>query len=306
MPGDVRIGVSGWTYAPWRGAFYPKGLRQRDELSYLATHFNSVELNGSFYGLQVPASFHAWSKAVPDDFIFSIKGSRFITHMKRLTDVETPLANFLASGVLALGDKLGPLLWQLPPNFRFDAQRIESFAKLLPKTTDAARALAKRHDHRLRAEADYGPKAERELRHVIEIRHESFVTTAFTDVLKAHGIGLVVADTVKWPLLMDLTAGHVYCRLHGNAELYRSSYSDAELDTWAARLRAWTSGKAMTDGRFIAEAVRDGRKRDVFVYFDNTDKLAAPGNASALMERLGVKAATVPMVPEEEPALSAP
>ncbi len=269
MVGRVWVGISGWTYAPWRGTFYPEGLRQRDELAYVADRMSSVEINGSFYALQRPSSFRSWREQTPDDFCFAVKGGRFITHMKRLADVETPLANFFASGVLALGPTLGPVLWQLPPTFRFDAERLASFFDLLPRTTKQAAALARRHDDRVpeavtRAEVD-GP-----VKHALEVRHQSFVEARFLDLLRTYDIALVVADTAgKWPLLREVTADFVYVRLHGDTELYASGYDADALDTWAASVRDWAGAGA-----------------DVYVYFDNDMKVRAPYDAMELSERL--------------------
>lgn len=287
--GDIRIGVSGWTYKPWRGAFYPKGLPQKDELSYAASHFNSLEINGTFYGMQRPSAFSKWAEAVPEGFVFAIKGSRYITHMLKLRDVATPIANFFASGPLALGEKLGPILWQFPPQLRFDAARFEQFFALLPRTTAEAAALGRRHDQRLRAPAYLDPGRDRPIRHAVEIRHESFRDTGFIALLRQHGIALVCSDGVGWPRFMDLTADFAYCRLHGSVELYNSGYRPKELDAWADRADSWTRGKTMTDGDFAAELLRDGKPRDVFLFFDNTDKLKAPGDAKSLMRRLGVE-----------------
>lgn len=285
--GDIRIGVSGWTYAPWRGNFYPKGLAQKRELGFAARQFNALEINGTFYGMQTPKAFRSWAEAVPPGFVFAVKGSRYLTHMLRLKEPERPLANFFASGPLTMGDRLGPILWQFPPRFRFDPERIEAFFRLLPQDMGAAADLARRHDDRLKAPADYGDGAVRPLRHAMEIRHESFRDAAFIDLLRRYGVALVCADTVDWPLLMDVTADFVYCRLHGSAELYKSGYSDAALDRWAERVRNWSLG-APTDGHFVTGPTDDGKKRDVFVLFDNTDKLMAPGDARGLMRRLGV------------------
>src|SRR5215212_4720379 len=185
MSGTVRIGISGWTYAPWRGVFYPKGLPQKHELSYAARHFRSIEINGTFYGLQRPESFARWREETPDDFVFAIKGSRYITHMLKLRNVETPLANFIASGLLRLGPKLGPILWQFPPNFRFDAERIEAFLKLLPHDTKAAARYGRRHDDRLKAPA-WLKSDERRMRHAFEIRNETFRSRAFIDLLRKY------------------------------------------------------------------------------------------------------------------------
>ncbi len=266
----VRVGISGWTYAPWRGTFYPKGLRQRDELAYVAERMSSVEINGSFYALQRPDSFRSWREQVPDDFCFAVKGGRFITHMKRLGDVETPLANFFASGVLALGPTLGPMLWQLPPTFGFDADRLEAFFDLLPRTTAQAAELATQHDHRVDGRSLTQTDEDRPMRHALEVRHPSFVDAGFPALLREHDVGLVVADTAgKWPLLRDVTSDFVYVRLHGDTELYASGYDDEALDTWAASVRGWVEAGA-----------------DVYVYFDNDMKVRAPYDAMALSERL--------------------
>ncbi|RWR29063.1 DUF72 domain-containing protein [Sinirhodobacter populi] len=286
--GDIRIGVSGWTYPPWRGHFYPKGLVQRRELAFAASRFPTLEINGTFYGLQRPESYSRWAEAVPGDFVFAVKGSRFITHTKRLRDVETPLANFLASGLLCLGPKLGPLLWQFPPSFRFDAGLMRDFLDLLPQDTQAAARLAQRHDGQVEGRSATQTDAKRPLRHAVEIRHESFRTPAFIDMLRDHNVALVCADTVKWPRLMDLTSDFVYCRLHGQTELYRSQYTDDDLTRWAGRVRAWSGGKPMRDGDFAGDPGPD-MPRDVFLFFDNTDKLHAPDNARHLMDMLNVR-----------------
>ena len=285
--GDIRIGVSGWTYRPWRGQFYPAKLVQKQELSYAASQFNALEINGTFYGMQTPPAFQRWAAAVPEGFIFAVKGPRYLTHMLKLKETELPLANFLASGPLALGDRLGPILWQFPERFRFDAVRVEAFFRLLPRDTEQAATLARRHDQRLRAPADFGDGIVRPLRHAMEIRHESFRDPDFAALLRRYGVALVCADTVDWPLLMDVTADFVYCRLHGSVELYNSGYSEDELDIWAGRVRNWAVGRP-TDGNFITGPTGDGTPRDVFVFFDNTDKLMAPGDARGLMQRVGV------------------
>ncbi|PXX68699.1 uncharacterized protein YecE (DUF72 family) [Nocardia tenerifensis] len=266
--GEIRIGTSGWVYPPWRGVFYPKGVTQKRELEYLSRQLNSVEINGSFYSLQRPSSYQNWASQTPDDFVFAVKGSRFITHMKRLRDGDELLANFLASGLLALGPKLGPVLWQLPPNFQFDPDLLDDFFTRLPRDTEAAADVAKRHDHRV--DPSYtSTDAVRPLRHALEIRHPSFVTPEFTDLLTKHEIALVVADTAgKFPLLEEVTADFVYIRLHGHEELYVSGYTDEGLDMWAAKIRGWS-----TD-------------HDVYCYFDNDAKVMAPRDALALRARL--------------------
>ncbi len=283
--GEVRIGISGWTYKPWRGSFYPKGLPQKRELAHAASIFPSVEINGTFYGMQTPGVFARWADETPEDFVFAVKAPRFITHVLRLRDPATPLANFLASGLLRLGPKLGPILWQLPPSLRFEPGLIDGFLALLPHDTEAAAGLAGRHDGHVR-KASMQTDARRPLRHALEVRHDSFRDPAFVDLLRRHRVALVCADTVDWPRLMDMTADFVYCRLHGSKELYRSGYDDAELDRWAARIAAWAAGQPMTDGEFAGDRPAEACRHDVFVYFDNTDKLRAPYDAQALMRRL--------------------
>lgn len=267
----MRIGTSGWLYPPWRGVFYPPKLPHRAELAYLSSRMNAVEINGTFYSLQRPESFKNWYVQTPADFVFAVKGARFITHMKKLNDVETPLANFFASGVLALGDKLGPVLWQLPPNLGFDAGRLAAFFARLPRSTGEAAWLARRHDQRLEGRAFTTAVTDRRLRHALEVRHKSFDTPAFRDLLREHAISLVVADTAgRWPLMRDVTADLVYVRLHGDVELYTSGYTDAALDAWAAEIRVWLAAGL-----------------DVEVHFDNDVKVHAPHDAMNLAARLG-------------------
>ncbi|MFC7400171.1 DUF72 domain-containing protein [Chelatococcus sp. GCM10030263] len=285
--GTIRIGISGWTYGRWRGVFYPKGLPHKKELAYAAEHFRSVEVNGTFYGLQRPESFARWREETPDDFVFAIKASRYITHMLKLKDVETPLANFMASGLLRLGPKLGPILWQFPERMPFDAERFEAFLKLLPRNTAEASALARRHDARLDGRDWLESDVEQPLRHAFEIRNESFRAPAFIELLRRYNGALVCADTVDWPLLMDVTADFVYCRLHGSEELYVSGYDDEALDRWAARVHAWAHGREPEDAERVLPPTRPRRAgRDVFVYFDNDAKVRAPADASALAARL--------------------
>lgn len=269
----IRIGISGWRYPPWRGVFYPAGLPQRRELAYAAEHLRTVEINGSFYSLQRPESYRAWAQQTPEDFVFAVKGARFITHMKKLADIRAPLANFLASGVLALGDKLGPVLWQLPPMLGFDAERLGAFFAMLPRSTAAAAVLAAQHDQRLDGRAWTQATVDLPLRHAVEVRHASFRTPAFVALARAHDVAVVTADTAgKWPLLEDQTSDFAYARLHGDQELYVSGYSAEALASWAERIRRWY----------------DGGRRDVFVYFDNDVKVRAPYDAMALAELLGV------------------
>ena len=285
--GRIRIGISGWRYPGWRGGFYPEGLRQKDELAYAGRQFDTIEINGTHYSLQRPESFARWREETPEGFVFAVKGSRFITHMKRLRDIEAPLANFFAQGLLRLGPKLGPILWQFPPRFRFDAERLDAFFRLLPRRTDAAAVLAGRHDHRLAGRAWTTADRVRPLRHAVEIRHPSFLDAAFVRLLRHHDIALVFADAVDWPYAEDVTAGFLYLRLHGSEELYASGYSGEALDRWAARIHAWSMGGQPADARLIDPASRPRRRRrDVYVYFDNDAKVRAPFDAQALRRRL--------------------
>jgi len=285
-PGALRIGISGWRYPAWRGVFYPKGLPQRAELEYAASRMNSAEINGSFYSLQHATSWQAWHAQTPGDFVFAVKGPRYITHMLKLRNARTALANFIASGVLALHDKLGPMLWQLPPQLAFHAERLEEFLALLPRDTDAARALGREHDARLdgRAWLPEGPR--RALRHAFEIRHPSFADPAFVALLRRHGAALVVADTAsRWPLLEDVTADFVYVRLHGDEALYTSGYGEAALAQWARRIAAWRHGGQVDDARTTsAPPPRAAARRDVYCYFDNDVKVHAPFDAMRLAE----------------------
>jgi uncharacterized protein YecE (DUF72 family) len=285
----ARIGISGWRYPPWRGRFYPKGLRQADELKYAAQRMGSIEINGSFYSLQRPDSFVRWRDDTPDDgFVFAVKGGRFITHMKRLRDAGTPLANFLASGLLALGPKLGPLLWQLPPTLAFDAEQVDAFLRQLPRTTAEAAKLAAAHDERLDNRDWTTTDADRPLLHAMEVRHASFAVPEAVSLLREHRVALVVADTAgKFPVTHDITADFVYVRLHGDVELYTSGYSGSALEMWAARIRAWLDGGVPVTEHTVGEpGVPRPEGRDVYVYFDNDVKAHAPADAMALAAKL--------------------
>ena len=272
MPsGQIRVGISGWTYARWRGDFYPTGLPHTSELAYAAERMTSVEINGSFYSLQRPTSYARWRDATPDDFVFAVKGSRFITHMKQLVDIDVALANFWASGVLALGPKLGPVLWQLPARTRFDAARLADFFDRLPRWTSEAAGLARGHDEKIpESRALVDAVDERPVRHVLEARHISFATAEAADLLRANDIGTVWADAAgKFPVIDADTSGVRYVRLHGHTELYASGYSSRSLDQWARRCGEWAAAG-----------------RDVYVYFDNDARGRAPWDAVGLLERL--------------------
>jgi uncharacterized protein YecE (DUF72 family) len=268
--GIARIGISGFDYKSWRGEFYPEGLPRREWLQYAADAFDSIELNGTFYSLKSPDVFRRWAAEVPRNFVFAVKGSRFITHNLKLKNAERALANFYASGVFALGSKTGPFLWQLPATYAFNAERIQSFLNLLPRDSTAAAALAKRHDDRV-SEVLTHAGVRRRYRHAFEVRHPSFFTGEFSSMLREAGMGWVVADTAgKFPYAETVTARFVYVRLHGSRKLYTSRYTDAELQTWASRCRRWSR-----------------RGLDVYVYFDNDAKVHAPRDARRLRRLLG-------------------
>jgi uncharacterized protein YecE (DUF72 family) len=267
----VRVGISGWRYPAWRGDFYPAGLVQRRELEYASGKLTSIEINGSFYSLQRPSSYAAWRAETPEGFVFAVKGGRFITHLKKLVGVETALANFFASGVLGLGPKLGPVLWQLPETLTFDAGVLDAFLGLLPRSTAAAASLAAGHDDKVPADrALLTSEVDVPLEHAVEFRSATFAVPEALEVLRAHGVACVLADTAgRWPKVDADTGGVRYVRLHGDRELYASGYDAPALDAWAARCRGW------------AEA-----GKDVFVYFDNDAKGFAPRDAQGLLERL--------------------
>jgi len=290
MP-NLRIGISGWTYAPWRGTFYPSDLNQKRELAYASRELNSIEINGSFYSLQRPSSYELWREQTPDHFVFSIKGGRFITHMKKLKGVETALANFFASGLLALREKLGPILWQLPPSLGYDPQRLSDFFKLLPRDTKEAASLARHHDKRLTGRALTKTDKNRPLRHAIEVRHDTFKVPEFIKLLRKHDVALVVADTAgKWPYMEDLTADFVYVRLHGDEQLYVSGYDEPALARWTKKIQAWSAGRNAPDAALTGPPAKPlKRGRDVYVYFDNDVKVRSPYDAMNLSANLGLR-----------------
>ncbi len=266
---ELRIGISGWNYAPWRGVFYPPKHPQKRELEFAGRAFNTIEINGTFYSLQRPASFQKWHADTPHDFVFAVKGARFITHMKKLRDVRVPLANFFASGVLALREKLGPILWQFPPNLGWDERRFRDFFEMLPRTTAEGAQLGRLHNDKLKARAWLRIDEDRPVRHAVEIRHRTFLVPEFFELLREYRIAFVIADTAgRWPYAEELTTDLVYCRLHGDTQLYVSGYRDSALESWAKRIRRWRRG------------------RDVFVYFDNDAKVHAPFDAQRLAQLL--------------------
>lgn len=277
--GVARIGISGWTYRPWRGAFYPAGLPVRDELPFAAERLDSIEINGTFYRLQRPGDFARWRTVTPPAFVFSVKGGRYITHLLKLRGVQAALANFFASGVLGLSEKLGPFLWQLPPTLPLELETVDAFLRLLPASVGDARRLA--------TQATLDPDRvdvavslpDAPLRHALEVRHESFADPRLYALLRERNVALVAADTAgRWPHVREVTADHVYVRLHGDAELYTSGYTDRALDEWANLVRGWLSGRLCPDGI----------GRDVYVYFDNDAKVRAPFDAIGLKARLAL------------------
>lgn len=269
------IGISGYDYAGWRDAFYPPDVPRRSWLGFASRVFNSVELNGTFYSLKSPATFARWASEVPDRFVFAIKGGRFITHNLKLRNCDSALGNFFASGVLALGEKTGPFLWQLPALYRFEPERLDAFVRMLPRDSRQGEAVARQHDHRLKHGALVDAAARVRYRHAFEVRHPSYFNDEFYDILRAHDMGFVIADTAgRYAYDEAVTAPFVYVRLHGSSALYASDYTDDELAQWAAKIARWT---ADPDGR------------DVYVYFDNDAKVHAPYNAMQLATLVGLE-----------------
>jgi uncharacterized protein YecE (DUF72 family) len=270
-PARAYIGISGYDYKGWRGRFYPETLPARQWLHYATRAFNSVELNGTFYSLKSPDVFRRWADEAPDDgFVYAVKGGRFITHNLKLRNVETALGNFFASGVLALGRKTGPFLWQLPGTYRFDSERLDSFIRQLPRDSADGEGTARAHDARLRRGALVTATERVPYRHAFEVRHPSYFTQEFYDLLRSHRCAFVIADTAgRYPYAEEVTADFVYVRLHGSRELYVSRYADGELDTWAQRVGTWR-----------------GDAHDVYVYFDNDAKVHAPFDALRLRDRV--------------------
>jgi uncharacterized protein YecE (DUF72 family) len=269
----IRVGTSGWQYDSWRGDFYPPGLARSKQLAYAASQLNAMELNGSFYSLQRPSSYLRWGDETPEGFVFAVKGGRYVTHFKRLRDVEVPLANFFASGVTLLAEKLGPILWQLPERVVFEPAVLAEFLERLPTSLGEAAALAVHNDRDF--EVTDLPHSPQPIRHALEVRHRSFGDDSFFSLLRKHDVACVVADTAgKWPMFDEPTTDFDYVRLHGHTELYASRYSDRTLDTWADRCRA---------------AVNAGRS--VHVYFDNDIRGHAPHDAVRLSDRLGIRRA---------------
>lgn len=270
--GTAFVGTSGWSYPHWRNLFYPPGQPACDALAFIGSRFGTVEVNGTFYSLVTPSAVEAWRACVPPGFVFALKASRYVTHMLKLRGGAAPVANFFAQGILRLGACLGPILWQMPPQLPFDADRVRTFLDLLPADVAAAERLARRHDGRVtgRCALRAPDGRDRRLRHAFEVRHETWLRDEALRLLEARDVALVAADTAgKHPAPLLRTASFAYVRLHGSRVLYGSRYTDAELATWDARVRAW-----------LAEGA------DTYVYFDNDNKAYAPSDAERLRARL--------------------
>lgn len=256
----LRIGISGWSYDHWRGHFYPEGLPRSNELAFVTEYFETIEINRSFYSLLKADTYRSWA-ATGNDVVFAVRASRYITHVKRLGDVETAMANFFASGVGELGDRLGPVLWQLPANFRWDEARVGRFLEMLPSDTREMARLARRHDHRVSTPEAQGT-GRSPVRHALEARHPSFLDGEALAMFRRHDIALVVSHSSMWPCMDEITTDFMYIRLHGPGDLYSSAYSAAELRDWGDRVRRWSD---MVD--------------DIYVYFDNDGFAHAPHQA---------------------------
>src|ERR1700676_1386678 len=261
--GAIRIGIGGWTFAPWRGAFYPKGLPHSKELAYASERLTSIEVNGTFYCSQTPATFRKWAREVPAGFVFALKGPRFATNRRVLKEAGDSIRRFLESGVTELGDHLGPLLWQFAPTKKFDAADFGGFLELLPDKFDR-----------------------RALRHVIEVRHDSFRTADFVALLRTFAMPVVFTDHAKYPNIADLTGDFVYARLQRGKDTVPTAYPRNEIDGWAARLRSWAQGNAPDDLPRVGPARAAKTPRDVFAYVIHEGKIRAPAGAVALIERL--------------------
>ncbi|RKP46371.1 DUF72 domain-containing protein [Trinickia fusca] len=260
----IRIGIGGWTYEPWRGPFYPPGLTQKRELEYASRKLTSIEINGTFYGSQKPASFIKWHDETPDDFVFSLKAPRYATHRRVLAEAQDSIERFFASGVTELKDKLGPINWQFPTTKQFDAEDFDAFLRLLPKRVEG-----------------------HAIRHAVEVRHDSFKHPEFVALVREHGVAVVVSADGPYPQIADVTAPFVYARIMGTVEANERGYDEAALDQWAARLHRWASGSAPDDLETVVDAPPEATSRDVFLYVISGFKTRNPAAGIALIERVG-------------------
>jgi len=259
----IRVGIGGWNFAPWRGTFYPAGLKHDDELKYASSKLTSIEINGTFYRTQTPASYAKWRDETPDGFVFSVKGHRAVTNKRVLGEAGEAIDWFLKSGVTELGDKLGPLLWQMMPFKKFDADDFGAFLALLPEKAGGLK-----------------------LRHVVEVRHPTFLVPQFVALLRQHNVAVVYADSDDYPAMADVSAGFIYARLQRSQEKLDLGYPPAELDLWAARMKTWAGGGEPDDLPRVANDRAKKAKRDVFVYVIAGDKVRAPAAAQALIARV--------------------
>lgn len=260
---NIRIGIGGWTYEPWRGTFYPEGLAQKRELEYAGSKLTSIEINGTFYGSQKPESFAKWHDETPADFVFSLKGPRFATNRRVLAEAGDSIERFFGSGVLELKDKLGPVNWQLAPTKKFDAEDIEGFFKLLPKSIEG-----------------------REIRHAVEVRHESFRDPAFVALARKYGVAIITAADAKYTQIADITAPFAYLRIMGTSEDEALGYSEAALDTWAERAKTLATGAVPKGLDAVEEKPAKTGPTEVFLYVISGFKERNPAAAMALIERL--------------------
>jgi uncharacterized protein YecE (DUF72 family) len=263
MTAKIRIGVGGWTFEPWRGVFFPEGLRQKDELAYMSRRLTAIEVNGTYYGLQKPETFAKWASEVPDDFVFTLKGSRFATNRRVLAEAGESVDRFVNQGIAELGDKLGPLLWQFAPTKKFDAADFEAFLALLPRTLNG-----------------------RDLRHCVEVRNPTFLDPAFIALLRKHEVAPVFADHFTYPAIGDVTTDFVYARLQTGSDDIETAYSPGDLDTWAGRLTEWAKGGSPAHMEVDPAHRLKAQPRDVFAFIIHEGKVRAPAGAQALIKRI--------------------
>jgi uncharacterized protein YecE (DUF72 family) len=263
VAGAIRVGIGGWTYEPWRGIFYPGGLPQKRELEYASRKLTSIEINGTYYGSQKPATFAKWHDETPDGFVFSVKAPRFATNRKVLEDAGGTIERFFASGVTALKDKLGPINWQLMPTKKFDPADFERFLKLLPREAGG-----------------------RALRHAVEVRHDSFRSPDFIELAHAHGVAVVIAGDSSYPQIADVTAPFVYVRVMGTRSTEKLGYSESALKLWASRAQAWAAGTAPKGLNCVTPQRAAGKPRDVYLYVISGHKEHNPAAAMSLIRRL--------------------